>query len=55
LTQSSGKYQIGEDVAGVWEAPELFKKLDVASIKTAATTYLNTKNYVKVTLLPEKK
>src|SRR6185436_709212 len=28
LTQISGKYQIGEDVAGVWDAPELYRKLD---------------------------
>jgi zinc protease len=55
LTQISGKYQVGEDVAGVWEAPEVFKKLDAASIHAAAKSYLNTGNYVKVTLLPEKK
>jgi zinc protease len=55
LAQIAGKYQAGEDVAGVWEAPELYKKLDVATIQTAAKTYLNTSNYVKVTLLPEKK
>jgi zinc protease len=55
LTQIAGKYQVGEDVAGVWEAPEVFKKLDAASIHAAAKSYLNTENYVKVTLLPEKK
>jgi zinc protease len=55
LTQIAGKYQAGEDVAGIWEAPELFKKLDPASIQEAAKSYLNTKNYVKVTLVPEKK
>jgi zinc protease len=55
LTQIAGKYQIGEDVSGVWEAPEVFKKLDRDSIQAAAKSYLNTQNYVKVTLLPEKK
>jgi zinc protease len=55
LTQLSAKYQNGEDVAGIWEAPELYKKLNAASIQEAAKTYLNTSNYVRVTLVPEKK
>jgi len=55
LGQIAGKYQYGEDVAGVWEAPELYKKLDVAAVQTAAKTYLNASNFVRVTLLPEKK
>jgi len=55
LTQIAGKYQIGEDVAGIWDAPELYKKIDAASVQQAARTYLNTGNYVRVTLVPEKK
>jgi zinc protease len=55
LGQISAKYQSGEDVAGIWAAPELYQKLDVATIQTAAKTYLDTSNYVRVTLLPEKK
>jgi zinc protease len=55
LAQIAGKYQAGEDVAGIWEAPELYKKLDAATIQNAAKMYLKTSNYVKVTLLPEKK
>ena len=55
LGQIAGKYQIGEDVAGIWEAPELYKKIDAASVQQAAKTYLNTGNYVRVTLVPEKK
>lgn len=55
LSQISAKYQAGEDVAGIWQAPELYQKLDVASLQQAAKTYLNTDNYVRVTLLPEKK
>ena len=54
LTQISGKYQYGEDVAGIWEAPDMYRKLDAASIQQAAKTYLNTNNYVRVTLVPEK-
>jgi zinc protease len=55
LTQIAGKYQIGEDVAGIWDSPELYKKIDAASVQQAARTYLNTGNYVRVTLVPEKK
>jgi zinc protease len=55
LSQIAGKYQYGEDVAGVWDAPELYKKLDAASIQQAAKTYFNMSNFVKVTLVPEKK
>ena len=54
LGQIAGKYQYGEDVAGVWDAPELYKKLDAASIQEAAKTYFNVSNMVKVTLVPEK-
>jgi zinc protease len=55
LVQIMGKYQIGEDVAGIWDAPELYKKLDAASIQEAAKKYLNRENVVTVTLFPEKK
>jgi len=54
LAQIAGKYQIGEDVAGIWNAPELYRKLDAATIQQAAKTYLNMDNYVKVSLFPEK-
>jgi len=54
LTNIAGKYQYGEDVAGIWEAPDMYRKLDAASIQQAAKTYLNTSNYVRVTLVPEK-
>ena len=55
LTQIAGKYQLDEDVAGVWDAPELYKKMDAAAIREAAKTYLNASNHVRVTLVPEKK
>jgi hypothetical protein len=53
LTQIATKYQYGEDVASILDAPQVYKKIDAASIKEAAKTYLNMSNYVKVTLVPE--
>jgi zinc protease len=55
LSQISARYQVGEDPADVWTLPEFYKKLDGAMIQAAARAYLNTENYVQVTLLPEKK
>jgi zinc protease len=55
LGQIASKYQVGEDVAGIWEAPELYKKLEAAPVQQAAKTYLNINNFVRVTLVPEKK
>ena len=55
LNQISARYQSGEDPAGLWNVPEVYKKVDAAMIQQAAKTYLNTKNFVRVTLLPEKK
>ncbi|MCU1268473.1 MAG: ptrA 2 [Acidobacteria bacterium] len=55
LSQLTYRYQFGEDPAGIWTIPERYKKLDAATIQEAAKTYLNPKNYVKVTLFPEKK
>jgi zinc protease len=49
------KYQYGEDPAGLLKIPEYYNKIDAAMIQEAAKTYLNPKNYVKVTLVPEKK
>jgi len=53
--QITFRYQNGDDPAGIWKIPEFYKKLDAAMIQEAARSYLNTKRYVKVTLLPEKK
>ncbi len=55
LSQIVSRYQNGEDPAVLWTLPEYFTKLDGAMIQQAAKMYLNTTNYVKVTLLPEKK
>ena len=55
LNQIVQRLQNGEDVAALWNVPEFYKKLDVATVQLAARTYLNTSSYVKVTLFPEKK
>ncbi len=55
LSQILARYQSGEDPAGVWKVPEFYKKIDAAMIQQAAKKYLNTKNYLEVTLVPEKK
>jgi zinc protease len=55
LTQISGKYEYGEAPETLLLVPEFYRKLTPAGIQTAAKTYLDTKNYVQVTLFPEKK
>jgi len=55
LNQISLRYQGGEDPAALWNIPDLYKKIDAAMIQQAAKTYLNTSNYIRVTLLPAKK
>jgi zinc protease len=55
VNQISLRYQSGEDPAGLWNIPEYYKKIDGAMIQQAAKTYLNTSNYIRVTLVPEKK
>lgn len=55
LSQMVAKIQNGEDIAGVWNAPELYNKLDAATIQEAAKKYLNPANVVTVSLFPEKK
>ena len=55
LSQIYLRYLNDEDMAGIWMVPEFYKKVDAATVKEAAKLYLDTKNYVKVTLFPEKK
>ena len=55
LGQILARYQYGEDPAVIWKVPEYYNKIDAAMIQEAAKTYLNPKNYAKVTLFPEKK
>jgi predicted Zn-dependent peptidase len=55
LNQIALKYQYGEAPETLLLVPEYYKKLTPAVIQEAARKYLNQKNYVKVTLFPEKK
>jgi zinc protease len=54
LGQLAGKYQFGEDPASLWLVPDFYNRLDGSWIQNAAKTYLDTKNRVQVTLMPEK-
>jgi zinc protease len=55
MSQLYGRYESGEDPAGVFTLTDFYNKLDGATIQQAARTYLDTNNYVKVVLMPEKK
>ena len=53
MSQIYLRYQTGEDVNEFFRLPEYYKRLDAATIKEAARTYLNPGNYVRVTLFPD--
>ena len=55
LGQIHARYVDGEDPAGIFAIAPFYQKLDVATVQQAARTYLDTANYVKVVLMPEKK
>ena len=54
LTQIAAKYQNQEDPKDVLALEKSFQQLSPQAIQEAARTYLNTNNYVRVTLFPEK-
>ena len=55
LNQIALRYEYGEDPATVLQLPTLYAALTPEAIQDAARTYLNTNDYVQVTLFPEKK
>jgi predicted Zn-dependent peptidase len=55
LSQISLRYQYPEDLNDFFNLPALYDALTPAMIQDAAKSYLNTGNYVEVTLFPEKK
>jgi zinc protease len=52
--QIAQRYQMGEPVESVWQMPDLFRALTAQQIHEAARKYLDTSNYIRVTLKPEK-
>jgi zinc protease len=55
LTQLAYRYQAGEDPGGLLTFRDTLQELTAEVIHKAARAYLNTENYVRVTLLPEEK
>jgi zinc protease len=53
--QLSQEYQNGEEPGSFLEFPTSVNQLDAAAIQQAARRYLDTNNYIKVVMLPEKK
>ena len=53
LSQIVQRYQNDDDVTGLWDMPDYYKRLDAAAIRQAAKTYLDTNHYVEVSLFPE--
>jgi zinc protease len=54
LTQIAFRYEYPEDLASLFNLADFYNKIDAATIRDAARRYLNTDNFVKVTLFPEK-
>jgi zinc protease len=48
------RYENAEDISEFFELPALYSKLTPAAVQDAARLYLDTGNYVRVTLFPEK-
>ena len=53
LSRLVSKYEYGENVKDVFNMRASVDRLTADSIRDAARTYLDTRRYVKVTLLPE--
>jgi len=55
LTQLAGKYRHGENPKGLFDYEKTLEYITQEVLQKAAQTYFNTKNYVQLTLFPEKK
>jgi len=55
ITQLYLKYYYGEEPESLLKVPEFYAGITPAMIQEAAKKYLDTANYVKVVLLPQKK
>jgi zinc protease len=54
VSELSARYENSADIREFFELPMEFDKLTAAAIQNAARSYLDTGNYVRVTLYPEK-
>ena len=54
MNQIAGRTEAHEDLESLFHIPDVYRAITAADIQTAATTYFDTKRYVKVTLFPEK-
>ena len=54
LGQIALRYEYNEDLTSLFNIADYYRKIDAATIKTAAGKYLNTANMVQVSLFPEK-
>ena len=50
----SERYELSEDIEDFFDLPAEYRKLTAAAVQDAARSYLDTGNYVRVTLYPEK-
>jgi zinc protease len=55
LNQLIFQYKLGEAPEGMLDIPSYYDKITAAGIQAAAKQYLDTANYVKVVLMPEKR
>jgi zinc protease len=55
VSEIVSRIEAGEDVRGIQQTPDLYKRLSSGLIQDAARAYLDPANYVRVTLIPEKK
>jgi zinc protease len=53
LSQIASRYQLGEDLKHLYALPDYYGKLTPESIQAAARAWLDTENYVRLTLMPE--
>jgi zinc protease len=54
VAEISARYEVSEDVQEFFDLPQAYQKLTAAAVQDAARRYLDTGNYVRVTLYPEK-
>jgi predicted Zn-dependent peptidase len=54
VSELTDRLEMGEDIAEFFELPAEYEQLTAAVIQEAAKRYLDTNNYVRVTLFPEK-